>query len=76
MKVEYPENETIIRIDDHKPHLVVPGIRAVHVIPVEMIQNIISGKLPLADCEDLDDYMQTILKEWLESRPWYPNLEE
>ena len=55
-------------IADFRPHIIIKGKTSVHVIPEMMFENIISGKLPLSEVGDLEDFLPAIIKEWLEGR--------
>jgi len=51
--------------DDNRPHLVVEGVKRTHVAPVALFEGLVSGKLKMADIDDLEDMLPTIVSEWL-----------
>lgn len=55
----------VINLDSRRPHLTIPGLKSNHVIPIVVIQAVIEGRLPIWYIEDCDDFVPTILKEWL-----------
>lgn len=61
--------EDPICLDDYREHLSIPTLDGnAHVVPVEMIQRVISGQLSLSDCDDSDILIRSILSEWLTDR--------
>jgi len=52
-------------INDQKPHLMIPGSVNVHVMPKSLIEDVINGKKDITDIEEYEDFLPTILKEWL-----------
>lgn len=58
----------IVDIEDYKPHMVVETIDGnVHVMPVQLIKNWISGDVKFEDSEDWEVVVRTILKDWLDA---------
>lgn len=55
----------IINIEDQKPHVRVTGLKTQHVIPVELLNNIASGKIKVSEVDFSDDFIPTLIKEWL-----------
>jgi len=56
----------ITNISDHKPHLMIPDISGdAHIIPVSLIEDVISGKKCITQIEEWQYILPTILKEWL-----------
>lgn len=55
----------IINIEDQKPHKRVTGLKMEHVIPVELLNNIASGKIKVSEVDYSDDFIPTLIKEWL-----------
>lgn len=55
----------IYHIEDHKPHKRVTGLKMQHVIPVELLESIASGKIKVSDVDYSDDFIPTLIKEWL-----------
>lgn len=55
----------ISQIDNHRPHVVVQGLKSVHVIPVACLDKMAAGELKVVDVEDIDDFLPTIIGEWL-----------
>lgn len=56
-KIEY--------LDEHRPHVTVPGIKSIHVIPTAMFHKMASGDLKAKDVDGIDDFLPTIISEWL-----------
>jgi hypothetical protein len=59
---------TVSNIDDHIPHFVVQGLDRVHVIPVSAIKAVVSGNMKFTDFEDGNDFIPTILEEWMKNQ--------
>ena len=59
---------TVYNIEDHKPHITIQGLKGTHVMPVSLIEDIASGKIKISDVDDYDDFMPTLIKEWLQDR--------
>jgi len=57
------QHDNVVNIADYRPHIVLPGLKTVHVIPVELIQGLIDSPcgIPTADTEMVQD----ILQDWL-----------
>lgn len=53
-------------INDQKPHLVIPGVQNVHVLPRSLIEDVINGDKDITEIEEYYDFLPTILKEWIE----------
>lgn len=58
--------DKVININEFRPHVMVEGFKSVHVFPLAMLEDIISGKLKVSEVEEFDDFMPMIIKEWLE----------
>lgn len=57
----------VTQMDDHRPHVVVPGLNGdFHIIPHRMLEDIADGTLKIADCDGVDSWPPTIIKEWLD----------
>lgn len=59
--------QNITHIDDHKPHLTVNCGESVHVVPVALIEDVISGKKDFTQLDQWNVLLKTILKDWLDS---------
>ncbi len=57
----------IYHIEDHKPHMTIQGLNAVHVVPVSLIEDIASGKIKISDIDEFDDFLPTLIQEWIVS---------
>lgn len=57
--------EKITYLDEMRPHITIPGIKHVHIIPTAMFHNMASGTLKVEDVEDINDFLPTIISEWL-----------
>ena len=55
----------VINIEDAKPHITIQGMNAVHVVPLSLIGDIALGVIALSDVEGVDDFVPTLLLEWL-----------
>ncbi len=53
-------------LDDHRPHIMIPGKKNAHVIPRSCIEDVISGKKDITDIEEFEDFLPMILQEWLD----------
>ena len=60
-------SENIVNIEDAKPHLTVNCGESVHVIPVALIEDVISGKKDFTQFDDWETLLKTILRNWLDS---------
>lgn len=58
---------SIYHIDDHKPHMTIKGFKSVHVVPVSLIEDIASGKIKISDIDEFDDFLPTLIQEWIVS---------
>ena len=58
--------KNVTHIDDHKPCLTVICGESVHVVPVALIEDVISGKKDFTQLEQWDVLLKTILKDWLD----------
>ena len=56
----------VIQLDDQRPHIVVQGFNATHVIPVRVLEYVFSKQLKVSDIDGFDDFMPKILSEWYE----------
>jgi len=61
---------SITNIEDGRPHITIQGIKSVHVMPVLLIEDIISGKIKISDVEDANDFIPTLIKEWWSFKSW------
>ena len=55
-----------INLEDRRPHLTICGTSAVHVFPLALFEDIVSGKLKPSEIKDIDDFLPQIIKEWME----------
>ncbi len=64
MLVGRVEDTNIVEFPD--PHLVLPTLDGnIHVLPVSVIQDIVSEKMSITDVDDGELIMRSILDEWL-----------
>jgi hypothetical protein len=55
----------VTNLSDHKPHIMIMDIKGnSHVMPISLIEDIISGKRCITDLEDYQYIIPTVLKEW------------
>lgn len=59
-------SDNVINLDDQRPHTIIQGIKATHVIPTSALEEMASGELKVSDTEQFDDFLPTIIQEWLE----------
>lgn len=55
----------IYEIEDYRPHITIQGFKSVHVLPVSLIEDIATGQIKISDVEGVDDFMPTLINEWL-----------
>ena len=58
-------SNNIHSLDDARPHLTIEGLQQAHVVPISLIQDIALGTIKLSDVEGGDDFIPTLLLEWL-----------
>lgn len=63
-------------LDNHRPHLTINGGKAVHVVPVKTIEDIISGKLKISDIDDFAKQMDYTMPHSAEKMVWLRKLLE
>ena len=51
----------------NQPHITIQGKNRVHVMPVSLIEDVIDGKMDITQIEDWQDFLPTILDDWLQS---------
>lgn len=51
-------------INENQPHYTVPGLKNVHVLPEAVFTQLANGSLRISDCDDVDDWLPTIIREW------------
>ena len=56
----------VLHFEKSKPHVVVECGDGVHVLPVSLIEDVISGRRCLTEIEQWSDIIKVILKEYLE----------
>lgn len=57
----------VIKLEEQRPHISITGKESIHICPVVMFENIISGKLLITDIENINDFGPMIIEEWLNS---------
>lgn len=55
----------VMKLDEYRPHVVVRG-RNVHVLPIVLLEKIVSGTTSIYDIEEHEDLIEAIAKEWAE----------
>lgn len=57
----------ITSIDEYKPHFASfdPVTRNAHVIPVELVENIINGRIELSECDEPESMVRALLHSLL-----------
>ncbi|WP_227430407.1 hypothetical protein [Psychrobacter sp. I-STPA6b] len=56
---------SVIKIEDHQPHIVIEASDGVHVVPIPLVRDVINGS---KQSEVLTEpLVQAILKDWLVS---------
>jgi len=57
----------VTNILGHRPHIKLEVDGEIHIIPVLMIEDVISGKLKISDIDDWEIIMRAIVEEWFEA---------
>jgi hypothetical protein len=57
--------QTIISLDERRPHLVISGKLSTHIVPVVMLEKMVRGDLNISDIDDAQDIFEKITDEWL-----------
>lgn len=55
----------VINIEEDKPHVTINGLNNVHVVPLSLIEDIATGRIKLSDVDGANDFIPTLLIEWL-----------
>lgn len=55
----------IYKLDEMRPHVVIPGLCAVHVLPLELLVKMASGGIGIGQVEGFNDFIPQIISEWL-----------
>jgi len=55
----------VTAIQDHFPHLTIPAKKAVHVLPVSLIRDVIDGRKLILEIEGWEDFLPVILDDYL-----------
>jgi hypothetical protein len=58
----------VISLDEHRPHLCVMGINAVHVVSERCIQDIIHNGFEDGKEPEMEDLIRGIVREWFETK--------
>jgi hypothetical protein len=58
--------DNIIDLDAQKPHTVIDGMESSYLMPTSVLENMASGELKVTEVDGIDDFMPTIIAEWLE----------
>jgi len=53
------------KIDEYRPHVVVRG-RNVHVLPIVLLEKLVTGTTSIYDIEEHEDLIEAIAREWAE----------
>ena len=56
----------IVNLDDHRPHITISCADGVHVMPVSLMKDVISGKKCLTQIESWGEIIKPILKHFLD----------
>lgn len=51
------------QLDEYRPHIALKGQRCAHVVPVALIENLVSGKVSIDDADP--ELIRDILADWL-----------
>ena len=62
------EGRTVIDLDERRPHVVLPGLSAVHVVPLSLLRRMATGEIKVSEVDDFDDFIPLIIREWLEMK--------
>ena len=55
----------IYKLDEMRPHVVIPGLCAVHVLPLELLIKMANGKISIGQVEGFNDFVPQVIWEWL-----------
>ena len=55
-------------LDEYRPHKAIHGKVMLHILPLRTLKDIANRKLKVSDVEGIDDFMPTIIAEWLETK--------
>lgn len=55
----------VVQLDERRPHVVIEGMEAIHVVPTSVFYDVVDGKINVSDIESSDDIMRSIIQEWL-----------
>lgn len=56
----------LTQISEHMPHFIFNCGETVHVVPVSVIRDFVSGKIPLSEVDYHENIMRKMAAEWLE----------
>lgn len=56
---------SIIKLDNFRKHLTIQGKKNIHVIPVDLMWDVIERKKLITDIEDYEDFLPEIIREWI-----------
>ena len=59
-----PDN--VIDLDAQRPHTVIHGLEQSHLMPTSSLEDMASGELKITEVDGIDDFIPTIIEEWLE----------
>jgi len=60
---------SIIKIEEHRKHITIKGKESVHVMPIDLIWDIIERKKNITEIEEYTDFLPEILREWIYDVP-------
>lgn len=56
---------SVIELDNHRKHLTIKGKDSVHVMPIDLIWDVIERKKDITEISAYDDFLPEILREWI-----------
>lgn len=56
---------SVVQLEDYKPHVMIQGLKDVHIIPQSVLEDVLDGKIKASELEGIDDFFPAIVYEWL-----------
>ena len=64
-KLHCEDNRTAI---DPNESVALPGLSAIHVVPLSLLRRMATGEIKVSEVDDFDDFIPLIIREWLEMK--------
>ncbi|GAF78017.1 unnamed protein product [marine sediment metagenome] len=56
---------SVIKLSNHRKHITIKGRDSVHVMPLDLIWDVIERKKDIKEIEEYEDFLPEILREWI-----------